>query len=124
MKKARVPIFRATAAVSLAKIEKDANNPRAKVNLLAEVAEALSDLPGAPALLNPRREALLDLIVHRFILAATDQLDGAEALQAKLLFHQQTDQSTMISMVHGLNETANLPIILNNSFNEYEGGLS
>jgi hypothetical protein len=110
--KERTPVLRLVAIVSLAKIRKNAKDPKANQKLLKDIALALGELPGGLAVLNPRREAALNEIMTRFIRAATDQLNGPDGILAKIQFHQQNDPSTIPALVRAVNIAANLNIEL------------
>jgi HEAT repeat protein len=115
MRKDPLPVVRLTAIVSLTKICKDID-PNAHARLVAELKEALAELPGG-AIHNARRRQVvmrMDQIMNRFIMAATDRLSGPEALQAKIVFHQQTlrDISCIPAFVPAINVIANLKIPL------------
>jgi hypothetical protein len=110
MKKERVPVLRAAAIVSLAKIQQNLKDPKANQKLLQDITLGMAELPGGLALLNPRREAALNLIMRRFILAATDQLNGPDGVLAKIQFHQQHNPASIPALVRALNTAANLNI--------------
>ena len=71
-----------------------------------------------PYRLIPKREAVLDLIMSRFIQAATDKLNGPLALEAKIVFHGQSQELAIPALIRGTNTLANSDIDLNESLFE------